>query len=107
MDELTNQVQSSLEAEFLLGKIQRKYAGDRNTLAEIAAASFRLLMELRIGRADIWQIRIDDPEPGTYEIRDFPLRVSFRRINDDRLVVIGWDEFPMEYEPPDPPSDKG
>ena len=90
-------VEVELQADWELGLIQGKLRGDKEALAEVEAAYFAIITELRSGSASIWSMA-SDQHPDAFVCYYPPLHGHFRKIGDDKVAIFSFNK--MEWEIP-------
>lgn len=90
-------VEVELQADWEFGLIQRKLRGDKAALAEVEAAYFAIIAELRSGNASNWSMP-SDQRPDAFVCYYPPLHGHFRKIDEDKVAIFSFTK--MEWEVP-------
>lgn len=90
-------VEVEQHAEWDFGLLQRKHRGDVPALAELSAAYYGIVTELRSGHPSIWAMPSEE-YPDAFVYFYPPLRGHFRKVNEQKVAIIGFSE--MEREVP-------
>jgi hypothetical protein len=91
-------VEVELQAEWDFGLLQRKHSGDLAALAELTAAYYGIVAELRSGHPSIWTM-LSEEYPDAFVSFYPPLQGHFRKIAEDKVTIISFTEMERETLP--------
>lgn len=83
------------QAEWNFGLLQRKHRGDVQALAELSAAYYGIVPELRSGHPSIWAMPSEEYTDAFVYFYP-PLRGHFRRVSAQKLAIIAFSEMERE-----------
>lgn len=91
------QVHVTTQADWLLGLVQRKHREDPDRLAEIQLAYYSLIAELRTGHPSLWFVE-SLLEEDAYSLNHPPLIAHFRKLSENKVAVIAFEEIEPEFK---------
>ena len=82
-------VEVETQAEWDFGLLQRKHRGNPKIQAELNAAYYGIITELRTGHPNIW-LMLSEDFPDAYVCFHPPLHGHFRKIADDKVAIFSF-----------------
>jgi hypothetical protein len=95
-------VEVEVEAEWQFGLIQRKHRGETEFLAELQAAYFAIITELRSGNPSVWSME-SELRPDAFVSYYPPLLGHFRQLSDEKVAIFSFTEMERELPGRDEP----